>query len=163
MNVACNRTSTSQKSEKCLLVERIYVFFFFFFLKYVLASTLQLLVYHDQKRQKYFHHLCQHHRFMYAECKARTKFDPRLIPLLDTGAGFHEMGSKCHVESTRRLYNCPCFSKFTLLECSKHMLKLHISIVCWFCRFLQSLLFSLSFFNICKVLTVGGSSCLTVY
>lgn len=129
-------------------------FFFFFFLKYVLASTLQLLVYHDQKRQIYFHHLCQHHRFMYAECKARTKFDPRLIPLLDAGAGFHEMGSKCHVESTRRLYNCPRFSTFTLLECSKHMLKLHtsylffLSIVCWFCRFLQSLLFSLSFFNI---------------
>lgn len=100
-------------------------FFFFFFFKYVLASTLQLLVYHDHKRQNYFYHLCQHHRFMCAKCKARTKFDPRLIPLLDAGAGFHEMGSKCHVESTRRLYNCPRFSKFTLLECSKHMLKFH--------------------------------------
>lgn len=126
---------------------RIYVFFFFF-LKYVLASTLQLLVYHDQKRQIYFHHLCQHHRFMYAECKARTKFDPRLIPLLDAGAGFHEMGSKCHVESTRRLYNCPRFSKFTLLECSKHMLKLHTPYLFMLVLSISavSAFFSLSFF-----------------
>lgn len=109
---------------------------------------------------------------MYAECKARTKFDPRLIPLLDAGAGFHEMGSKCHVESTRRLYNCPRFSKFTLLECSKHMLKLHTSYLFFFkyCMLVLSIsavsaFFSLSFFLIYggKVLTVGGSSCLTVY
>lgn len=63
-----------------------------------------------------FDHFHWHHKTMYDECKARTKFHPRHMSVLDasTRSALYEKGSKCHVESTRKLNNCHTFSKFTL-------------------------------------------------
>lgn len=62
-----------------------------------------------------FDHLCQHHRAMYDECKASPKFYPRQMSILDAyaNAALYGKSSKCHVESTSELKNCPSSSKFT--------------------------------------------------
>lgn len=49
---------------------------------------------------------------MYDEYKARTKFYPRRLSILDANANaaLNEQGSTCHDESTTKLNNCPRFS-----------------------------------------------------
>lgn len=112
MHAKCNFKTSKEdiSSKRSLCCGGGYIFSFLFFFKLCLPTVGTT----QGNMTNLFDHLHQRHRITYEECKARTKFYPKQMSILDAYASCCTLrGSKCHVESTRKLNKCPSFSKST--------------------------------------------------